>query len=148
MAELNLASVAAGLQASATDDFVRPADVREQLSTLPEHLPRPTGYYILVMALTIPETVGEAGIIVIDSSREAQAVSSPQGIVLELGPEAYQAEGKFESGPWCKRGDRVLFQKYAGRTFRLANGQLLFLLNDDDIIAVVDDGWLDGEEEK
>jgi len=115
------------------DDFLSRQDIIRQIVEMPDNYPMPMGFRVSVLMLTVPEKVGS--IVVIDSTRDAQAMASPQGIVVGVGPDAYK-DKRFPSGPWCKVGDRVVFQKYAGRLFQLANGQHLSALNDDDLSMI------------
>lgn len=139
-----------------SDDFVSQKDVRAQLATLQKfidakreanplyHLPRPSGWKLSVLIVTLPETTG-GGIIMVDDAREARAVSSPQGIVLGLGPGAYKDPNKFgidgETVPWHKAGDRISFVKYDAHLFTLANGQMIGFLNDTQPVSLIDEGW-------
>jgi len=58
--------------------------------------------------------------------------------VLKMGRECYKDKEKFPSGPWCKEGDWVLITRYAGSRIRIDGGELR-IINDDEILAVVDD---------
>ena len=140
----------------ASDDFVTPKDVENQLVQLQEYisarreaedgyqLPRPSGWKIMVLVLTIPETTG-GGLIVVDDTKEAKSLASPQGVVLDMGPAAYTDEDRFtvngELTPWHVIGDRISFVKYDASLFQLANGQRLGFLNDTQPLSCVDTGW-------
>ena len=124
------------MSATSEDDFISPIEAVRQFNKLTDQrIPQPKGWRVLVLALMPPETAGE--IVLVDQYREARGVASPQGILLSLGASAYDKK-RFPEGPWCEIGDRIIFAKYAGRGFRLANGQLLFFLNDDEIMGVID----------
>lgn len=76
-----------------------------------------------------------------DSFKEDEYSASAQttGIVVEIGPEAFDA--KVCKGPQYKVGDRVIFQSHRGiRIKRIEDGKssMYRLLNDDDIWAVVE----------
>jgi co-chaperonin GroES (HSP10) len=58
--------------------------------------------------------------------------------VLATGPDAYADTGKFPDGPWCKKGDWVIFARYAGSRLKIDGGDLR-LLNDDEILAIIQD---------
>lgn len=128
-----------------TDDFIDPADVAEQVATFTEYtgaVPRPVGWRVLVLVLTIPE-ISSGGVIMVDEHRDARALASPQGIVVALGDQAYGDVERFPGKtPWVAVGDRVLFQKYGGRMYQLRNGQHMAILNDTEFAGVVDSGWL------
>ena len=46
--------------------------------------------------------------------------------------------GGFPDGPWCKEGDWVVITKYAGSRLYIDGGELR-IVNDDEVIAQVDD---------
>ena len=60
------------------------------------------------------------------------------GLVLKVGPDAYKDSNRFPEGPWCKEKDWVLFAKYAGSRIKIEGGELR-LLNDDEVLAVIED---------
>ena len=57
---------------------------------------------------------------------------------MKIGPDAYKDKARFPEGPWCKEKDWVLFAKYAGSRIKIDGGELR-LLNDDEVLAVVED---------
>ena len=80
----------------------------------------------------------EGGIIKSSQTMKNEEVGNICGYVLELGPDAYNDEKRFASGPWCKKGDWVIFRAYSG-TRMMMYGQEFRLINDDTVEAVVDD---------
>ena len=56
--------------------------------------------------------------------------------VLKVGDQAYKDESKFPNGPWCKKGDWIIFGRYAGSRFKIEGGEVR-ILNDDEIIAKI-----------
>jgi co-chaperonin GroES (HSP10) len=134
-----------------SDDWATPKDVEEQLKQLQEYidlrreddpsyrLPIPTGWKVMMLMLTIPEK-SAGGVIVIDDAKEARSLSSPQGVVLAIGDQAYQDPQRF-SAPWLRIGDRITVVKYDASMFQLANGQRLGFVNDTQPISVIDSGW-------
>lgn len=131
-----------------TDDFIRPEDVADQVTKFSRYdgiVPKPVGWRIAILVLTIPEQ-SSGGVIIVDEHREARSLASPQGVVISVGPQAYQDASRFPNKePWVRVGDRVLFQKYGGRMFQIRTGQHIAILNDTEIGAVVDSGWLETE---
>ena len=108
-------------------------------------LPEPTGWRILIMPYTPPkETKG--GVTLPDEVHERERLSTVVGLVMAVGPLAYKDPNKFGDStdsqkswePWCKEKDWVLFGRYAGSRFKIDGGELR-ILNDDEILAVVDD---------
>lgn len=134
-----------------SDDWATAKDVQEQLAQLQSYidlrreddprygLPHPTGWKIMMLMLTIPEK-SAGGVIVIDDAKEARSLSSPQGVVLAIGPQAYQDPSRF-SEPWLSIGDRISVVKYDANMFQLANGQRLGFVNDTQPVSVIDGGW-------
>jgi hypothetical protein len=45
---------------------------------------------------------------------------------------------KFPTGPWCKKGDWVIFARYAGSRLPIEGGEVR-LLNDDEVLGTVKD---------
>ena len=107
----------------------------ENLSAL-ERMPKPTGWRILILPYTIPKK--KNGIHFADETIERTQLATNVGYVVELGPDAYRDENKFPDGAWCKKGDWVLFGRYAGSRFKI-DGAEPRLLNDDEILAVIHD---------
>ena len=102
-----------------------------------ERLPKPTGWRILILPYTLPQST-KGGVILSDETRERNQLATNVGYVVSLGPDSYRDEGKFPDGPWCKSGDWVMFGRYAGSRFKI-DGAEPRLLNDDEILAVIDD---------
>lgn len=140
-----------------SDDFVTPAEVSRQLQELNDYiadrrmveanyvLPKPLGWRLTVLMLTIPE-VSAGGVHLVDEMREARAMSSPQGIVLGIGSSSYKDKTRFafdgEVEPWVNVGDRILWKKYDVSTFQIANGQRLGFMNDTQPVGIIDRGWI------
>lgn len=108
-------------------------------------LPAPTGWRILIMPY-IPPKVSKGGIEIPDEVHERERLAINVGLVMAIGPLAYRDKSKFGNPndenekwqPWCKEKDWVLFGKYAGSRFKIDGGELR-LLNDDEILAVIED---------
>ena len=54
-----------------------------------------------------------------------------------MGPLCY-SEKKFTSGPWCKKGDWIIFARYAGSRLAIEGGEVR-LLNDDEVLGTIKD---------
>jgi co-chaperonin GroES (HSP10) len=67
---------------------------------------------------------------------ERQQVGSNCGMVLKMGPHCYDKE-RYPEGPWCKKGDWVIFARYAGSRIQIDGGEVR-LLNDDEILATIE----------
>ena len=73
-----------------------------------------------------------------DKAQEEIQLTTNVVLVLKIGPDAYKDKERFPEGPWCKEKDWVLFAKYAGSRIKIDGGELR-LLNDDEVLAVIDD---------
>ena len=56
------------------------------------------------------------------------------GLILSMGSDAYADKDKFPNGPWCKKGDWVVFARYAGSRVKIEGGEIR-ILNDDEVLA-------------
>jgi chaperonin GroES len=100
-------------------------------------LPLPTGWRILVLPFKGKKKT-KGGIYYSDEQIERQQLATVCGNVLAMGPDCYKDNEKFPRGPWCKKGDWVIFARYAGSRFKIEGGEVR-LLNDDEIIATIKD---------
>ena len=123
-------------------DLLNPAtfalsDEKDESGSALDRLPKPTGWRILILPYTLPETT-KGGIVLADETRQREQLATNVGYVVSLGPDAYKDEGKFPDGAWCKEGDWVMFGRYAGSRFKIEGAEPR-LLNDDEILAVIQD---------
>ena len=98
-------------------------------------LPKPTGWRLLVLPFKMKEKT-KGGIIMSDVTIERQQVASQCGLVVALGDQCYDKE-RYPEGPWCKKGDGVVFARYAGSRIQIDGGEVR-LLNDDEILATIE----------
>ena len=126
MSELNLSQ---GIDLS---NLLNKAD--EEKAT---QLPKPVGYHILC---AIPEAEKEydSGLVKADETMRIEEALTTVLFVVDLGPDCYQDQAKFPTGPWCKKGDFVLVRPNAGSRL-VIHGREFRLINDDTVEAVVDD---------
>ena len=110
---------------------LNPETIKEQSSQLPE----PSGWRILVLPFKMPEKT-KGGLFLGQDTLERQQVGSTCGLVLAMGPHCYDKD-KFPEGPWCKKGDWVIFARYAGSRIQIDGGEVR-LLNDDEVLAKID----------
>lgn len=103
-------------------------------------LPKPTGYRILILPYTQPAK-SKGGIMLTADTIQQEQLATTVGYVVAVGDDAYKDEKKFKTH-WCKEGDYVLFGRYAGAKIMMQgedNDNLpMRLLNDDEILAVID----------
>ena len=100
-----------------------------------DRMPAPTGWRLLILPYR-GKGQTEGGIYLPDKVVEENSVSTQVGYVLKVGELAYGDESKFPEGPWCKKGDWVMFARYAGSRFRIDGGEVR-ILNDDEILATI-----------
>ena len=102
-----------------------------------EKIPQPSGWRMVLFPLKLQGKT-KGGVLLTDDTVTESQVTTNICKVLKMGPECYKDKEKFPSGPWCKDGDWVLITRYAGSRIRI-DGDELRIMNDDEILAVVDD---------
>jgi len=95
------------------------------------------GHRVLIKPDKIEE-VSKGGIIIAKPAVEKEQLGQVTGVVLALGNDCWREY----DAPWCKVGDKVLYQRYAGMRIPDAESEGGFrpdmvLLNDLDITGVV-----------
>ena len=100
-------------------------------------LPKPTGWRILVLPYKAKEKT-KGGIILSDKTLTESQIATNCGLVMDIGPDAYNDKDKFPNGPWCKKKDWVLFARYAGSRIYIDGGEIR-VLNDDEILGTIED---------
>ena len=100
-----------------------------------EKLPKPTGWRIIVLPFRMDEKT-KGGILVGQDTLDKQQVASQCGNVLAMGSQCYKDKERYPDGPWCKKGDWVIFARYAGSRIQIEGGEIR-LLNEDEILATV-----------
>ena len=100
-----------------------------------DRMPAPTGWRLLILPYR-GKGQTEGGIYLPDKVVEENSVSTQVGYVLKVGELAYGDKTKFPDGPWCEKGNWVMFARYAGSRFRIDGGEVR-ILNDDEILATI-----------
>ena len=100
-------------------------------------LPVPTGWRILVLPHR-GKGKTKGGVILSDKTVEETQIATNVGLVLAIGPDAYNDKDRFPNGPWYKEKDWVIFARYAGSRLNIEGGELR-ILNDDEILGTTDD---------
>jgi co-chaperonin GroES (HSP10) len=106
--------------------------------SLPEWMPKPVGYSLLV-AMPQEQEKTDGGVYIPDELKKREQLQSQVAYVMASGVEAYCDVGKFPYGPWCKPGDWVLIKAYSGTRFTIKTekgNQEFRLINDDQVQAV------------
>lgn len=71
---------------------------------------------------------------IINPNRAREDASVDRGVVVDIGPTAWK---DFNSQPWCKIGDEIVFAKFAGKVVEDPETEdTYFILNDEDVCAV------------
>ena len=124
------------------EDKLKSLDSKEPLnpdnigSDTVDQLPEPTGYRLLVLPFT-PKNKTKGGILFSQETLDRARIATTCGYVLKMGPLCYKDE-KFTSGSWCKKGDWVIFARYAGSRLPIEGGEVR-ILNDDEVIGTIKD---------
>lgn len=107
----------------------------EQAIELP--MPRVTLWRLLVEPYRPPKHL-ESGLIVPDEVVEAASLLTIVGQIRAMGEQCFQKESlKDPLNPSV--GDWIVYGKYAGQVIHMADGREFRIIDDDKIIAVVDD---------
>jgi|TARA_A100001201_G_scaffold12480_1_gene16002 co-chaperonin GroES (HSP10) len=109
----------------------------ENIKSQTEELPEPSGWRLLILPFVPPEKT-KGGLILSQETLDKGRISTNVGYVLKMGPLAYNDKEKFNTGPWCKEKDWVIFARYAGSRLPIEGGELR-ILNDDEVLGTVKD---------
>ncbi len=93
---------------------------------------RPLGDRVVIKP-TPREEMTKSGIVLPDTAKE----KPQEGTILAVGPGRILDDGKREAID-VKKGDKVLYAKYAGTEFKVEDDELL-IVSQKDILAVVED---------
>ena len=121
-------------QEAEPEENLRPENMEQSVL---DRIPQPTGWRLVVLPFRPPRKT-KSGIMLADQAVERQQLATVCGYVVSTGPLAYADTEKFPFGPWCKKGDWVIFGRYAGARISIDGGEIR-ILNDDEILAVVND---------
>ena len=108
----------------------------ENIKDVTAQLPEPSGWRLLVLPFT-PKEKTKGGIIIAQESLEKLRIATNCGYVIKVGPLAYHDKEKFPTGPWCKKGQWVIFARYAGSRLPIEAGEVR-LLNDDEVLGTIE----------
>ena len=100
-------------------------------------LPVPSGWRLLVLPFS-PREKTKGGILIAQESLDKLRIATNCGYVISIGPLAYHDKEKFPTGPWCTKGDWVIFARYAGSRLPIEGGEVR-ILNDDEILGTIKD---------
>ena len=109
----------------------------ENIKSVVDELPTPSGWRLLVLPFT-PKEKTSGGFIIAQESLDRLRIATNCGYVLKIGPLAYFDKEKYPTGPWCKKGDWVIFARYAGSRLPIEGGEVR-ILNDDEVLGTIPD---------
>jgi co-chaperonin GroES (HSP10) len=109
----------------------------ENIKSVVDELPSPSGWRLLVLPFT-PKEKTSGGIIIAQESLDRLRIATNCGYVLKIGPLAYHDKERYPTGPWCKKGDWVIFARYAGSRLPIEGGEVR-ILNDDEVLGTIPD---------
>ena len=92
---------------------------------------RPLGDRVVIQP-TAREEMTKSGIVLPDTAKE----KPQEGTILAAGPGSFDNDGKRVAMD-VKKGDKVLYAKYAGTEFKV-DGEDLLIVSQKDILAVVE----------
>ena len=101
-----------------------------------ERIPKATGWRMAILPYKGTDKT-KGGLYLTDKAVEEQQLTTNVGLILSMGEDAYADKNKFPNGPWCKKGDWVIFARYAGSRVKIDGGEIR-ILNDDEVLAKVD----------
>ena len=87
----------------------------------------------VVIEPTAREEMTKSGILLPDTAKE----KPQEGTIIAVGPGRILEDGKREQMD-VKKGDKVLYAKYAGTEFKI-DGEELLIVSQKDILAIVED---------
>tara|TARA_R100000781_G_scaffold114181_2_gene84346 strand:+ start:279 stop:734 length:456 start_codon:yes stop_codon:yes gene_type:complete len=122
------------------DDLKKAAEEAEAKRNKPpeeSQLPSPTGWRIMVLPFQ-PKVKTKGGILLAESALERQQIGTVCGLVLKMGPDCYRDKERYPEGPWCKKGEWVIFARYAGSRLKIEGGEIR-ILNEDEILGTIQD---------
>jgi len=92
---------------------------------------KPLGDRVLVERIEEKEQKSDGGIIIPDTAKEKPM----KGKVISAGPGAVQEDGK-RTPMEVKKGDTILFGKYAGTEIKI-DGKEMLIMRESDILAIL-----------
>ena len=134
---VDLESAEEGIKSLYKDPQPKVLDPAAMDKSLLERMPTPTGWRMLILPYRGKETT-DGGIYIPTKVLDDTQIQTVVGYVVKQGSLCYKDEQKFPDGPWCQEKQWVIFARYAGSRFRIEGGECR-ILNDDEILAVIDD---------
>jgi co-chaperonin GroES (HSP10) len=98
------------------------------------------GYRVLIKAITLPETT-KSGLMLPEKMRNMERRAYNIGLVLKMGPQAYEPLERFGGVPYCNVGDWVYYSSYERDEVNI-NNHLCYFINDERIYATLSESDL------
>ena len=131
MSEVNLGSVY-------VDSSDRVLDPKLIDMSILDRMPSPSGWRMLVLPYKGRMT-SKGGIALTKETVDREALATVVADVLKMGPLCYNDKEKYGSEPWCAEKQWVLIGRYSGSRMKLDGGEEIRLINDDEVIATIED---------
>lgn len=106
--------------------------------TLVQRMPSPSGWRMLILPYK-GRGISKGGIHIAKQTVDREALASVVAYVIKMGPLCYKDKEKFGDTPWCQEKQWVLIGRYAGARFKLGDDAECRIINDDEVIATIDD---------
>ena len=107
-------------------------------NSLIDRMPQPTGWRILILPYK-GKAVSKGGIVLAKETVERESLATVVAYVVKMGPLCYADQNKFGDTPWCQEKQWVLIGRYAGARFKLGDDAECRIINDDEVIAIIED---------
>ncbi len=101
-------------------------------------MPQPTGWRLLSLPYK-GKAVTKGGIVLAKETVERESLATVVAYVVKMGPLCYADRNKFGDTPWCQEKEWVLIGRYAGARFKLGDDAECRIINDDEVIATIED---------
>ena len=102
-----------------------------------ERMPQPTGWRILILPFA-GRGVSKGGIHLVQNTIDRETLATVCAYVVKMEPLCYK-DDKFGGKSWCEEKQWVLIGRYAGARFILGDDAECRIINDDEVIATIQD---------
>ena len=102
-----------------------------------ERMPQPTRWRILILPFA-GRGVSKGGIHLVQNTIDRETLATVCAYVVKMGPLCYK-DDKFGGKSWCEEKQWVLIGRYAGARFKLGDDAECRIINDDEVIATIQD---------
>tara|TARA_R110002020_G_scaffold397572_4_gene607696 strand:+ start:408 stop:893 length:486 start_codon:yes stop_codon:yes gene_type:complete len=103
-----------------------------------DRMPQPSGWRMLILPYK-GRAVSKGGIVLAQETIDRESLATVVAYVVKMGPLCYSDQNKFGNTPWCQEKEWVLIGRYAGARFKLGDDAECRIINDDEVIATIDD---------